>query len=343
MFSIVVNFVGLVLSLFLGSLLLSSRGQKKQIYFFNGLLLLVFSIFILNSLRILTYGPSLYSELELLSNYLIFLVGPLLFIIIKLETPNYKFSLKDRIHFYPFIIIFISGFLLRNFANKNYINIIDTVFGIGLLVLLSAYLAYSLYYILSNKIKLSPPTKYAFYGFVAVWHFNLLFQFISFTNPHVHGSSQIWATLILSILVVILSYTHWIEIIKELNPIKSKLKISQKAYEKIITKLDDELINKKSYLDKNFSLQQLSQSINEPSSYISKIINEEEGVSFPIYIAKLRIQEFKRIALFEENQHLTIKGIAEKVGFKSSSTFNKAFKKHSGMLPSEFMKTMEKS
>jgi len=49
----------------------------------------------------------------------------------------------------------------------------------------------------------------------------------------------------------------------------------------------------------------------------------------------------KTLLLNPQNEQYTLLAIAQKAGFKSGSTFNKAFKTYTGMLPSEFRKKIK--
>jgi YesN/AraC family two-component response regulator len=69
---------------------------------------------------------------------------------------------------------------------------------------------------------------------------------------------------------------------------------------------------------------------------ISLVINEKMELSFYDWIAKLRVEEAKKLLTGAKTEHYTIEQIAEEVGYNSKSAFNKAFKKFTGQTPSEF-------
>ncbi|WP_373493157.1 helix-turn-helix domain-containing protein, partial [Aquiflexum sp.] len=51
-----------------------------------------------------------------------------------------------------------------------------------------------------------------------------------------------------------------------------------------------------------------------------------------------RVEESKNLMMDEKLNHLSMIGIAFEAGFSSKTAFNTAFKKHTGMTPSQFKK-----
>ncbi len=74
-------------------------------------------------------------------------------------------------------------------------------------------------------------------------------------------------------------------------------------------------------------------------TYLSKAIHEILNTTFNSLINKYRIESARKM-LADENQKLSIEGIAFSVGFSSKSTFNSAFKQFTGLTPSELRAKM---
>ena len=70
-------------------------------------------------------------------------------------------------------------------------------------------------------------------------------------------------------------------------------------------------------------------------SRLSVQLKEQLGMSFPNYLASLRIQKAKGLMA---DSSLSLEMIAKKVGFKDYFYFNKVFKKVEGVSPSKFRK-----
>lgn len=82
------------------------------------------------------------------------------------------------------------------------------------------------------------------------------------------------------------------------------------------------------------SLKEVSQSLNVHPTYLSREFSKYfDDLSFGDYIRKLRIE--KAIQLLVESEH-SLAEIAYLTGFSDQSHFNRIFKKHTGMSPSQY-------
>lgn len=107
----------------------------------------------------------------------------------------------------------------------------------------------------------------------------------------------------------------------------------------IMSKIETVLKESSHYCDPDFSLAALSKLIGSNTKYVSQAINESTGDNFRSYINKLRIYEARQRLADDANfGHLTIQGISESVGFRSSSNFIISFKKITGLTPSLYIK-----
>ena len=93
------------------------------------------------------------------------------------------------------------------------------------------------------------------------------------------------------------------------------------------------------YCDPKFSLNRLAEQTGSNTKYVSQSINDCTGKNFRTFINEYRIREARRRLLDTENfGNVTIQFLAESVGFMSTSAFNMAFKKFTGMTPSLYQK-----
>ncbi|MEM9650355.1 MAG: helix-turn-helix domain-containing protein [Bacteroidota bacterium] len=103
-------------------------------------------------------------------------------------------------------------------------------------------------------------------------------------------------------------------------------------------KLDHLMKNQKLYLNTNLSLDLLAEELGISAKQLSATLNKTLGKSFYDLINQYRVNEVK-LRLKDPNQRkLTIEAIANQSGYKSKSSFNKAFKKQTGMTPREFVR-----
>ncbi|WP_422105460.1 helix-turn-helix domain-containing protein [Winogradskyella sp.] len=91
------------------------------------------------------------------------------------------------------------------------------------------------------------------------------------------------------------------------------------------------------YLEANFSLRTLSEKSGLTTHHISQILNEELQISFFQLTNRYRVEEAKK-RLKDNAKHIKIEQLAYDLGYKSKSTFFKAFKSTTGLTPSEYRK-----
>ncbi len=108
--------------------------------------------------------------------------------------------------------------------------------------------------------------------------------------------------------------------------------------EQVLPKLLHLVEQEQVYLDPNLTLKKLSERLMIHYNYLSQIINEKLGHSFNDFINKYRIEEAQRKLLDPRQGQKNVLEIAYDTGFYSKSVFNTAFKKFTGMTPSEFKK-----
>ena len=96
--------------------------------------------------------------------------------------------------------------------------------------------------------------------------------------------------------------------------------------------------NKKLYLKSDLTIEILAKHLNVSRTYISQVINEKFNMNFNAFVNEFRIKEARRMLLNKSSKNLTIEAIGLNLGFRSKASFYAAFKKHTGVTPSVFMK-----
>lgn len=92
----------------------------------------------------------------------------------------------------------------------------------------------------------------------------------------------------------------------------------------------------KPYLNSELTITELASGINLPVKLLSKFINETYHQNFFDYINNCRVEEFKkRIETYDFSQ-FNILSLAFECGFNSKASFNRVFKKITGITPSEY-------
>ncbi|WP_456459895.1 ABC transporter permease [Reichenbachiella sp.] len=115
---------------------------------------------------------------------------------------------------------------------------------------------------------------------------------------------------------------------------KSTLSASQKAA--ILEKLDRLIAKTKFYLKDDTSLSNLAEELHTTTHHLSQVLNESKGISFQELISQHRIREARHLLKAPEQKDAKVESIAAMVGYNSKSAFNTAFKRHTGITPSEY-------
>jgi AraC-like DNA-binding protein len=127
---------------------------------------------------------------------------------------------------------------------------------------------------------------------------------------------------------------------------KEKYKTSAllpETVDQVLPKLTRLMQEEKVFLDPDLSLQKLSQHLHVHYNHLSQIINEHMGKSFNDYINSYRIEEARKKLADPAESQKTVLEIAYDTGFYSKSVFNTAFKKFTGMTPSQYKKKVGSS
>jgi AraC-like DNA-binding protein len=101
--------------------------------------------------------------------------------------------------------------------------------------------------------------------------------------------------------------------------------------------------NEKVFTQSNLTIDHLAQRLQTNSKYISQIINEFYQQNYFQFINAYRIEEAKQLLTSPAGDKYSILGISSMAGFASKSTFNTAFKKITGVTPSEFKEQRDTS
>jgi len=103
-------------------------------------------------------------------------------------------------------------------------------------------------------------------------------------------------------------------------------------------KLISLLENEKVYNDPQLTLSGLAKQLDTSPRTLSRTISEGCSTNFFELINSYRIEQIKEHLLHEDYQHYAIVSIGLEAGFNSKSTFYDAFKKNTGMTPSQYKK-----
>ena len=96
------------------------------------------------------------------------------------------------------------------------------------------------------------------------------------------------------------------------------------------------------YKNPKLQLKDLSKAVKISDNYISEVFTRCLETNYYDFINSYRVEEVIRLMKLETHMDYKLMAIAEEAGFNSKTTFNTAFKKTTGLTPSEYRKQLAK-
>ncbi|MCI3937224.1 AraC family transcriptional regulator [Chryseobacterium aahli] len=373
---IIVNIVSLFISLFLAFFLITLKTKYKISNSLFAVFLLLNAIDISEPLfNMLADGPS---NLGMFRTTFAFLQIPVFYLyIISVCYSDFKLKPKYLLHLLPFLIVnlvLLPRFYTVDDASKmsfiqNRQNMIEFQF-IHILIHFQIVLYIIAVFRVLRKSKKLYLENYAGKN---ISSYNWLFQFtivltILYTvallknilkfSDYPYISEWIKIGLLVSSLFIFCWY-----LFKALNNpglfrnIDSKLKlvselvseekgceqstIDEREYNEELLKLKKYMVEKKPYLNSSLTIQDVSSDIEIPVRDLSLLINHQIGQHFYDFVNTYRIENAMEILKDASKSKVTILEILYEVGFNSKSSFNTAFKKHTGNTPTSYRKDLK--
>src|SRR5690606_4130850 len=110
----------------------------------------------------------------------------------------------------------------------------------------------------------------------------------------------------------------------------------------LVDKLKVLLEEEEIYMQSGLTMELLAKKLGTNRTYMSMAVNQLNSDGFIDLINELRILKTCELLADPEYKSYTIQYIANEVGFHSQPTFNKAFKKFTGVTPSFYLKELKK-
>lgn len=368
------NLIGIISSVILIQLVLLSAflftsGQGKKLS--NRILACFFIWMALNIIDgLLTYS-GFYTDHPALAHWedgLVLLVGPLLYFYTQsVVYKDFSFSSRDLLHLAPFVIVTILFQVIYHYQTADYQKMIETAVanqtlptGYYLAITL-VYAQITLYFVLSFKVLSEYRTRIK-EVFSTVTKVNL--NWLSFMLGSVliiFAVSMVYTYLPATQLreffdqtiavpfIFIFAFTNLVvwkglkqpEIFmgferEDKKYVGSTLSDPEKLM--IRQQLDAHLKNERAFLNPDLTINELAERIDVSGKKLSQVINETYGQNFFDFINSFRIDEVCRILKESRDPGLTVSEVMYQCGFNSKSSFNTAFRKKTGVTPSEYRK-----
>ncbi|KRF02459.1 hypothetical protein ASG89_24650 [Paenibacillus sp. Soil766] len=114
-----------------------------------------------------------------------------------------------------------------------------------------------------------------------------------------------------------------------------KLQGDSKSIDSSISRMIQKMYEDLSY---PYKLEELAESINYSVPYFSSMFKKTTGESFVQYLTRLRVEKAKLLLLTTDQKTFEI---AESIGFENYRSFNRIFKRETGVTPSDYRRVQE--
>jgi len=308
----------------------------------------------------------------------VLLIGPVIYFYTKsLLNNSFVIAKKERLHFIPAIlyllyslIIFITDKIVLNefyFYADGRDKDLANWYQIAGVISMAFYLVLSLQHYSKYKKLVFEKVSFAD-SILFQWIQNFLIAFLSILilrvllfilNPEWgEFGSQFWHYIVFSIVVFYISINGYANAIKiaVLSDINSENinvfseseneekpkqgNINQKEIELWQQNILKLIENEKIYRNPKLTLFDVSKLLETTTKTISNSINSGFEMNFNDFINHYRIEAVKKKLKNEEHKTSTLLGIAFDCGFNSKATFNRAFKKSTGVSPKDYLQKM---
>lgn len=188
-----------------------------------------------------------------------------------------------------------------------------------------------------------PAVEWLYYltlGIVFTGAWTLSISLITFFFRYPLGITDNYLSLILVVSLFYYSISHAQSLTKTKVETDSQVEMpaDDKPLDSIIEKIVKGIEKDKLFLNQTLNIEQFSKKIDVPYRVVSYAINKEFGTNFFEFINQHRVEEAKRLLSDKAYANLTVMEILLESGFNSKSSFQRFFKRLTGLSPTEFRK-----
>jgi AraC-like DNA-binding protein len=112
--------------------------------------------------------------------------------------------------------------------------------------------------------------------------------------------------------------------------------ISEEDGDLLLERLDRAARSKRPYTDPDLTLSKLAALLHASPHHLSQLLNQRLGTSFYDYVNRLRVEDVKLCLVDPRRFEESVLDIALECGFNSKSAFNRIFKQHTALSPTQF-------
>ena len=304
------------------------------------------------------------------------LLGPIIYFYVQSVTvPGFKLGKKQYLQFIPFALYAVyclflyiydaaqpgfddtqNGELMASLHLKYIDKLMFIVFNLSMMLYLT--LAIQQFYNYRKRIAQYYSNTYRLQFnwiriFLIIYASLFLYQMIQTvveeTIVVLHWKQRWWYHLLSAVIVVYVGIKGYFTDTVELSELKAdgrptaptnKAKTTIDANPELQAALLNYMQQQQPHLNPELTLSQLAIGMNLPRTELSDLLNKNLGKNFNDFVNSYRIEAFKEMIQNGKHNQLSVLGLAEEAGFNSKATFNRVFKKHTQMSPTEYINSL---
>jgi AraC-like DNA-binding protein len=328
---LLIGFNGLILSAVLVGLKLNGRPVNMVV----PAIFTTFAIHMIGNFNFEANGPRWLSELRFSLGYI---YGPLFYLYTReFLAPLPRWNKNDLIHFLPALI----GYPLLGVLGVS-------AFGAGMTIMLSlgCYLL-----IAARELHAQPPGSLEAGrrswagGMLAVGGIILALNIATLTLAgripvEIYDIIELalFGFLLLLVCAFIVAGLSQPEILMQnfRTKVLGSQDVSEQEAARIVGRLVRAVEDGQLALDEVVSLNELARIVGEPSRQVSLAIKQVTDLGVPDWINSQRVEAVIGLMAVPQNRDVALLDLAYEAGFNSKATFNRAFRRHTGMSPSRY-------
>ena len=352
---------GVLICLVMGIQLLTRTKGLRQTNLFLGLLLVLYSLTLINNMMAMTGVYSRYQFLYFIPIYFTFSIGPLFYFFVKSRIQSgFRFQKHHLIHFIlpalQFIFYLSIGFRSQEFKSWIWREVIQPYgqyIEEGVLAILTFGYLYAAFHLLRREIpshlwqhpvfkwlKRFTLSLFVLYlldaGYeVADWFLYGWYEFNLFNTTW--GAFPLHVSYAaISFLIGYHAYLHQHQelIVPPLQEEKKRSGLEEQI---------NELFEKDNiHLDPELNLEVVAKMLAVPKNTISKTLSDQ-GTTFRNKVNQHRVETFIHLVNSGREKHLSLLGIAFEAGFNSKASFNRSFLKQKGVSPTVYFEEQNRA
>lgn len=342
--SIFIHIATVCISLLLSAVIASRKAYYQKANLFLILLLLVTAIVHINASLILSGYELVNVYFQNIQNAIGLLFGPALYFTTYFRLDHSPKKPNIYFHFIPFLVfLIVIVFYYSGFLSESGWLMAESIALVFFALQILVYLILTFLIIRKNNNPLFKTLVILVKGLFVIYVVQSIIIFYEIFVQNIPNVITLNVSLLFSFFVIAFAYKCLVnnQLLFE-SPKYSASTLSDQQMQEILKKIKALMKKEQLFTNPHLKLKDIGDRLEINPKYVSQSINNILNKNFHEFINEYRVDLVKKMMEDPDQSHFTLLALAQKVGFKSGSAFNSAFKKYTNMLPSAYRKEKKK-